>query len=89
MSDRVELYKVLRTVLCGPELCLTMMRIRISIALAFCSTSSRLAFIDRCLTALSMTTRYSGSSTSQARNSPRNIAVSTSCIAAAVERTYA
>ena len=44
----------------------------ISIALAFCRTSKIVGFMDRCLTALSIWTRYWGSSNSHALRSPED-----------------
>lgn len=59
------------TALWRPELCSPRIRVNISMALAFCRTSSNVAFMDRCLIALSMWTRYSGSRSSHARNNPK------------------
>lgn len=59
------------TVLYGPELCSSKIFTRISIAFAFCRTSSSVALMDKCLTAFNMCTKNSGSSSSHARSRPR------------------
>lgn len=66
-----------RTVLCGPWACSSKILTRISMQLAFCRTSSNGPFIERCLIALSMTTKCSASNSSHARNSPNSSQVST------------
>lgn len=63
------------TVLYGPELCSSRIFTRMSIAFAFCRTSSSVALMDRCLTAFNICTKNSGSSSSHARSRPRVILV--------------